>query len=84
MMNRKIIIKIESLHSSCPSQWRLYTYQGEILYVRYRWGILLIQDEDNVTIYSKKYGSASDGYMTTLAMINQLKILLDFSKYLHN
>lgn len=47
---------------ACPSQWEGETVDGKEIYIRYRWGTLLI-DLDGETIFEQNMGDSLDGYI---------------------
>ena len=69
-----IIKRKELIHLGCPSAYYVYLDDGYLLYVRYRWGRLVISKSRRWTvnrwdavageeIYNKKIGDFLDSYM---------------------
>lgn len=61
---------------ACPSQWEGVTDEGKRLYIRYRWGYLRI-DLDDETIYGSQVGDEMDGYMDYKELKSLTKDILD-------
>jgi hypothetical protein len=72
------IDKIIETCNACPSQWSGRTTENEYLYVRYRWGWLRVEVNDQ-EILSKKCGGPLDGYMDFEELVEHTATLLDFS-----
>jgi len=54
---------LENLQSSCPSQWKGETEDGETVYIRYRWGYLSVDIGINDSL-EKQAGDSFDGTMS--------------------
>lgn len=70
--------------SACPSQWDIYTEDGEYIYARYRWGRLTVtlnpwQDGSKV-LYCEDIGDDLDGILDTIELVGHTKSILDWSK----
>lgn len=72
--------------SACPSQWDIYTDDGEYIYARYRWGRLTLTlnpwRENTEELYRKDIGDDLDGVMEmeTTELVEHTKSILDWSK----
>lgn len=70
--------------SACPSQWNIYTDEGEYIYARYRWGRLTITlnpwREGSKELYCEDIGDGLDGVMETTELVEYTKSVLDWSK----
>jgi len=71
------IMRLRSLGTSCPSQWRGQFTDGEPLYIRYRWGYLAVykggtDGVDGKEVFGKQIGDSLDG---DLSLDRLLKIL---------
>lgn len=66
----------------CPSQWDIYTWDGEYIYARYRFGRLtLTRDpfrESEQPFFTLNYGDELDGEMETEQMQQLTKDVLDW------
>jgi len=51
----KVSEVVRTCHA-CPSQWEGTTSEGQHVYVRYRWGFLRV-DVDNETVFAKQIGA---------------------------
>ena len=69
--------------SACPSQWDIYTDDGEYIYARYRWGRLTLTlnpwRENTEELYRKDIGDNFDGVMETTELVEHTKSVLDWS-----
>lgn len=70
--------------SACPSQWDIYTDDGEYIYARYRWGVLTLtlnpwRDSEQL-LYKERHGDGLDGVMETAELMKHTKSVLDWSK----
>jgi hypothetical protein len=86
-------MKIKTLKTTstcCPSQWEGITESNEVIYIRYRWGRLIIQlSEPNGTIkeainsgrilYQEQIGPIYDGVIT-LEVVYPLFLLLFYAR----
>ena len=69
--------------SACPSQWDIYTDEGEYIYARYRWGVLTLTLNpwrDGQLLYKERHGEELDGVMETTELVEHTKSVLDWSK----
>ena len=57
---------------ACPSQWEAVTTDKKHVYIRYRWGTLRV-DIDQETVLSKGIGDSLDGVLTTEELLKLLK-----------
>jgi rRNA maturation protein Nop10 len=57
----------------CPSQWEARTFDDKFVYIRYRWGTLSLEIDDEV-VKVINYGDGLDGVMDTEEMKNILFI----------
>ena len=61
---RSVIVRaLRQTSFSCPSEWVGVTTEGQEVYVRYRWGILRIDLDDNV-FFQAEVGDPFDGVLT--------------------
>lgn len=58
--------------SACPSQWCGTTTDGDSVYIRYRWGGLSVDINDE-TVLSKDVGDGLDGVMSTRDLARHVK-----------
>lgn len=75
------IIKLTQTCDACPSQWDAVGANGEDVYIRYRWGKLSV-DVDNEPHYYDDCGESLDGVMSTDDLCKKLQAenVLDFSE----
>lgn len=69
--------------SACPSQWDIYTDDGEYIYARYRWGRLTLTLNpwrDEKLLYKEDFGDDLDGFMETAELVEHTKSVLDWNK----
>lgn len=70
--------------SACPSQWVIYTEDGEYIYARYRWGRLTLTlnpfQVNGEEFYRETVGDGLDGVLDTLELVEHTKSILDWSK----
>ena len=70
--------------SACPSQWDIYTDDGEYIYARYRWGRLTLTlnpwRENTEELYRKDIGDDFDGVMETTELMKLTASVLDWSE----
>lgn len=65
---------------ACPSQWDAVTTRGDVLYIRYRWGLLTVR-EDRVdgrgaTRWRRDYRDPYHGVMETEEMLRETGMTL--------
>ena len=48
---------------ACPSQWDAWTVSGQYLYLRYRWGVGTVDDENGNEVARFSTGDAFGGVM---------------------
>jgi hypothetical protein len=61
---------------ACPSQWDAWTDDGDYLYLRYRWGVGTVQDEDNTEVARFGAGGEWGGVMDLSEFCARAGILL--------
>ena len=64
--------------SACPTQWEGETEEGVAIYIRYRYGSLTL-DLDNETVFQASIGDGLDGIIEPAEIARQLSKHLDFS-----
>ncbi len=69
--------------SACPSQWDIYTDDGEYIYARYRWGRLTLTlnpyQGNREELFRMGIGDGLDGVMETIELVEHTKSVLDWS-----
>lgn len=69
---------------ACPSQWDIYTNDGEYIYARYRWGKLTLTlnpyQGNSKELYREIIGDGLDGILSTSELVEHTKSVLDWSK----
>ena len=60
---------------ACPSTWKGITIDGEIVNIKYRWGILSVKI-NGVNVYYETVGDPLEGYMDTCTMMSVIGLLL--------
>lgn len=84
-MARKFIVKqyIKTC-SACPSQWDIFTTDGDYIYARYRWGRLTltlnIWKPDSKILYTENIGDSWDGVLSTPELKRHTRSILDWSR----
>lgn len=83
-MNKKFKVKsCVQTCSACPSQWNIYTTDGQYIYARYRWGGLTLTlnmgQPDSKVIYSEGIGDGLDGVLSTQELKDHTDSILDWS-----
>jgi hypothetical protein len=66
------VTEIKQTCSFCPSQWEGQTNDGQVVYVRYRWGFLSIRVGNTLDdavcrgqeIFEDSVGDGMDGFLT--------------------
>ncbi len=69
--------------SACPSQWDIYTEDGEYIYARYRWGYLMLTlnpFRGEKRLYTEQIGGNFDGVLDTLELVEHTRTILDWSR----
>lgn len=84
-MSKKYRVKrYEQTCPACPSQWDIYTTEGEHIYARYRWGHLCVRlnpwHKDEKILYDKSIGEGLDGYLSTEELMKHTASVLDWSE----
>ena len=84
-MKKKFIVKsCEKTCSACPSQWDIYTTDGQYIYARYRWGGLTLTlnmgEPNSQVIYSEGIGDGWDGVLSTSELKKHTRSVLDWSR----
>lgn len=68
--------------SACPSQWDIYTTDGQYIYARYRWGWLTVTldpwGENSTELYAEQIGDEYDGSMSTTQLKELTKEILEW------
>jgi biotin synthase-related radical SAM superfamily protein len=67
-----IIDKLQQTCSACPSQWEGKSRDGQDICIRYRWGCLRL-DINNESIYRIQIGGEWGGILSTKEMLKHLK-----------
>lgn len=67
-----IIKSLEQTCFGCPSQWEGKTKCGKDIYIRYRWGHLRLDIDDN-TEFELEHGDSFDGCIGEYEMLILLK-----------
>lgn len=69
------IYNLRDLGTSCPSQWTAETADGFQVYIRYRFGWLIIAVDGEV-VSEEKVGDSLDGVMCTDKMLAETGLTL--------
>lgn len=79
MSERIKVDDIEMTGGGCPTQWEGETADGRGIYIRYRWGYLLVEiDSDEV--YGQQVGDQYDGIMSDKELIEHTRHILDWGE----
>jgi len=86
------LVKLEKTCLACPSQWEGQINDGRWIYIRYRWGdLIILLSKKNIsikhinffdtseTIFTWKSGELFDGVMSIERLIYLTSKILDFS-----
>jgi hypothetical protein len=61
---------------ACPSQWDAWTVDGQYLYLRYRWGVGTVDDEDDRELTRFETGDELGGCMDIDEFLSRSGLLL--------
>jgi hypothetical protein len=59
------LTKIEKTCDACPAQWDAWDAGGHYYYIRYRWGVLSVEDLERQQRDTIRVGDNLDGSMST-------------------
>ena len=79
---KPVIVKIKQTCYACPSQWDMWTKEGDYYYVRYRYGWLSLDKVVGSTwteLYAEEKGGEWDGIMDTDEMMKHLSDIIAFA-----
>lgn len=83
-MNKNLIVKnYRKTCGACPSQWDIWTTDGQYIYARYRWGGLTLTLEvgtpNSRILYAENIGDGWNGVLSTQELIDHTSSVLDWS-----
>lgn len=83
-MSENLIVKsYEQTCGACPSQWDIWTTDGQYIYARYRWGGLTLTLEvgtpNSRILYAENIGDGWNGVLSTQELIDHTSSVLDWS-----
>ena len=61
---------------ACPSQWDAWTIDGQYLYLRYRWGVGTVDDENHTELIRFATGDELGGCMDIDEFLTRSGLLL--------
>lgn len=83
-MSENLIVKsYKQTYGACPSQWDIWTTDGQYIYARYRWGkltlILEVGTPESRILYTENIGDDWNGVLSTQELINHTSSVLDWN-----
>lgn len=85
-----VLKRLDETCSACPSQWEGTLSNGHGVYIRYRWGELLVYVSPTATkgrynetwlrAYKDVLGDSFDGTLTFFELVKATQGVLDFSQ----
>lgn len=83
-MSENLIVKsCKQTCGACPSQWDIWTTDGQYIYARYRWGKLTLTFEvgtpESRILYTENIGDGWNGVLSTQELIDHTSSVLDWS-----
>lgn len=58
-----VLARVQQTCFACPSQWDAWTSGGQYLYLRYRWGVGTVDDDEHTELIRFSTGDEMGGVM---------------------